>query len=105
MEIRHWLDDLFIEPEVPKKWLKERRPDLFNAVYAKTDHVSQKQRELAKQFDSLNVADRIVKYIDQHPDIKAVFWRRGGRPRTARLMKEHSCKVLRQLYLSIIAMS
>jgi hypothetical protein len=50
MEIRHWLDDLFIEPEVPKKWLKERRPDLFNAVYAKVEEVPQKQRELAKQF-------------------------------------------------------
>ncbi|HEY7558396.1 MAG TPA: hypothetical protein VIH18_26690 [Candidatus Binatia bacterium] len=92
MEILHWLNDLFIEPEVPKKWLKERRPDLFNAVYAKVEEVPQKQRELAKQFDSPNVADRIVKYIDQHPDIKAVFWRRGGRPRTARLLKEHSSK-------------
>ena len=92
MEISHWLDDLFIDSEVPKKWLKERRPDLFNAVYAKVEEVPQKQRDLAKQFDSPNVAERIVKYLDQHPDFKAVFWRRGGRPRTARLLKEHSSK-------------
>jgi hypothetical protein len=92
MEIRHWLDDLFIEPEVPKKWLKERRPDLYNAVYSKVEEVPQKQRELVKQFDSPNVAERIIKHLDQHPDIKAVFWRRGGRPRTARLLKEHSSK-------------
>jgi hypothetical protein len=92
MEIRHWLDDLFIEPDVPKKWLKERRPDLYNAVYAKVDEVPQKQRELVKQFDAPKVAERMIKYLDQHPDIKAVFWRRGGRPRTARLLQEHSSK-------------
>ena len=50
MEVRHWLDDLFIDPEVPKKWLKERRPDLYNAVYAKGEEAPQKERELAKQF-------------------------------------------------------
>jgi hypothetical protein len=73
MEIRHWLDDLFVEPDVPRKWLKERRPDLYTAIYSKVEEVPQKQRDLAKQFDSPNVAERIVKYLDQHPDIKAVF--------------------------------
>jgi hypothetical protein len=34
----------------------------------------------------------MTKYLDQHADIKAVFWRRGGRPRTARLLKQHSSK-------------
>jgi hypothetical protein len=43
MEVRHWLDDLFIDPEVPKKWLKERRPDLYNAVYAKGEEAPQKR--------------------------------------------------------------
>src|SRR6266498_2659620 len=44
MEVRRWIDDLFVDPEVPKKWLKERRPDLYNAVYTKGDEVPQKQR-------------------------------------------------------------
>ena len=92
MEVRHWLDDLFIDPEVPKKWLKERRPDLYNAVYAKGDEAPPKERELAKQFSGPNVAEFIVKFLDQHPDVKAVFWRRGGRPRTARFLKQHSAK-------------
>ena len=92
MEIRHWLDDLFIEPEGPKKWLKEHRPDLYNSVYAKGDEAPQKERELAKQFASTNVAEFIVKFLDQHSDVKSVFWRRGGRPRTARFLKQHSAK-------------
>jgi len=92
MEVRRWIDDLFVDAEVPKKWLKERRPDLYNAIYTKGEEVPQKQRETAKQFGGGNVAEAIVKYLDQHKDINAVFWRRGGRPRTARLLKQHSAK-------------
>ena len=92
MEVRRWIDDLFVDAEVPKKWLKERRPDLYNAIYTKGEEVPQKQRETAKQFGGGNVAEAIVKYLDQHKDINAVFWRRGGRPRTARLLKQHSSK-------------
>ena len=92
MEVRHWLDDLFIDSEVPKKWLKERRSDLYNRVYAKGDEAPQKERDLAKQFGGPNVAEAMIKFLDQHPDVKAVFWRRGGRPRTARLLKQHSAK-------------
>src|SRR5262245_56808781 len=92
MEVRRWIDDLFVDPEVPKRWLKERRPYLYNAIYTKGDEVPQKQRELAKQFGGPTVAEAIIKYLDQHSDIKAVFWRRGGRPRTARLLKQHSPK-------------
>src|SRR6266576_2326314 len=43
MEVRRWIDDLFVDPEVPKKWLRERRPDLYNAIYTKGDEVPQKQ--------------------------------------------------------------
>ena len=92
MEVRRWIDDLFVEADAPRKWLKERRPDLYNAIYSKIEEVPQKQREFAKQFESANVAERMIKYLDQHPDITAVFWRRGGRPRTARLLKAHSTK-------------
>ena len=73
MEVRRWIDDLFVDAEVPKKWLKERRPDLYNAIYTKGEEVPQKQRETAKQLGGPNVADAIVKYLDQHKDINAVF--------------------------------
>ena len=92
MEVRRWIDDLFVDAEVPKKWLKERRPDLYKAIYAKGEEVPQKQRETAKQLGGPNVAKAIIKFLDQHPDVRAVFWRRGGRPRTARLLEQHSSK-------------
>src|SRR5258706_9029898 len=92
MEVARWMNELYVDAEAPKKWLKERRPDLYGAIYAKSDEAPQKQRELARQFGGPNVAEGIVKFLDQHPDVKAVFWRRGGRPRTARLLKQHSAK-------------
>ena len=33
MEARRWIEDRFPDPEAPKKWLKERRPDLYDALY------------------------------------------------------------------------
>jgi ribosomal protein L7Ae-like RNA K-turn-binding protein len=92
MEAARWLNELFVDAEVPKKWLKERRPDLYNAIYAASEQASQKERDIAKQFGGPNVAGGIIKFLDEHPDVKSVFWRRGGRPRTARLLKQHSAK-------------
>ncbi|MBI4489496.1 MAG: hypothetical protein HY694_10465 [Deltaproteobacteria bacterium] len=92
MEAARWIQDRFVDPEVPKKWLKERRPDLYKAMFEKGDEVPQNLREIAKQLGGRSVADGIIKFLDQHPDIKAVFWRRGGRPRTARLLGSHSAK-------------
>ncbi len=92
MEAQRWIQDRFVDPEVPKKWLKERRPDLYKAMFEKGDEVPQNLREIAKQLGGRSVADGIIKFLDQHPDVKAVFWRRGGRPRTARLLNQHSSK-------------
>jgi hypothetical protein len=102
MEVRRWIDDLFVDAEVPKKWLKERRPDLYDAIYTKGEEGVSEKRETAKQFGSPNVAEAIIKYLDQHKDINAIFWRRGGRPRTARLLKQHSSKFYGNFF-SIIA--
>ncbi len=92
MEARQWINERFVDPEVPKKWLKERRPDLYKAMFEKDDEVLQNLREIAKQLEGRGVGEGIIKFLDQHPEVKAVFWRRGGGPRTARLLKQHSAK-------------
>src|SRR6267142_593885 len=33
MEAKQWIEERFADPEAPKKWLKERRPDLYDALY------------------------------------------------------------------------
>jgi len=92
MEVASWINDRFVEPEVPKKWLKERRPDLYQAMFEKDQEVPEALREIGKKLRGGSVAQGIIKYLEGHPDIKAVFWRRGGRPRTARLLGQHSSK-------------
>lgn len=92
MEVRGWVNDRFVDPEVPKQWLKERRPDLYKAMFEKGDEVAQNLKEISRQLGGKAVAGGVVKFLDQHPDVKAVFWRRGGRPRTARLLGHHSAK-------------
>jgi len=92
MEVQRWVNDLFVDPDVPKKWLKGRRPDLYKAMFEKGDAVPQNLGEINRQLASSNVAEGIIKFLDQHSDVKAVFWRRGGRPRTARFLKQHSSK-------------
>ena len=92
MEAARWLTERFVDPEVPKKWLKERRPDLYKAMFEKADEMPQELRQITKQLGGRGVAEGIIKFLDQRPDINAVFWRRGGRPRTARMLNQHSSK-------------
>ena len=37
MEVRAWILQRFGDAEVPKKWLKERRPDLYKAVFQREE--------------------------------------------------------------------
>src|SRR5215470_18459929 len=41
MEMRAWILQRFGDAEVPKKWLKERRPDLYKAVFQREEDSSQ----------------------------------------------------------------
>jgi len=51
MEARRWIDDRFADPEAPKKWLKERRADLYEALYPAKAEVSEHLKEVAKKLE------------------------------------------------------
>ncbi len=93
MEIRPWILQRFADPEVPKKWLKERRPDLYKAMFQKEEEgVSPELVELGRKFGGKNVAEAIIKYLDQHKEVNTVFWRRGGRTVTRKSLEPHGSK-------------
>src|SRR5438105_3620640 len=46
MEVRAWLLQRFSDPEVPKKWLKEHRPDLYKAVFQREEEGAYQQGHL-----------------------------------------------------------
>src|SRR5574341_1159631 len=62
MEAHRWILDRFSEPEVPKKWLKERRPDLYKVMFEREEKLSPEQVALGRKFGGKNVAQAIVKY-------------------------------------------
>jgi hypothetical protein len=91
MEAYRWITQRFSDPDVPKKWLKERRPDLYKALFEKTDQ-SPQLVELGRKFGGQGVGKAIVKYLDDHPEVNAVFWRRGGRTVTRKSIEPHGKK-------------
>ena len=93
MEAERWITQRFSEPDVPKKWLKERRPDLYQALFEKEEATAPEQVALARKFGGRNVAQAIIKYLDQHPEVNIVFWRRGGRTATKRALEPHERKL------------
>ena len=93
MEAHRWILNAFADPSVPKKWLKEKRPDLYKAMFEKEESMSQEQVDLARKFGGRNVAQAIVKYLDQHKEVDIVFWRRGGRTNTRRQIEPYHNKL------------
>ena len=48
--------------------------------------------ELGRKLGSRDIAQVIVKYLDQHPDVNVVYWRRGGRTATRKSLEPHGSK-------------
>ena len=55
IEVRNWIDSRFADPEAPKKWLKERRPDLYSALYPQKAEMPERLKEAAKKLDRENI--------------------------------------------------
>ncbi len=91
MEAHFWMTQRFPDPEAPKKWLKERRPDIYKAMFGKEDELPENVKEINRKLGQKNIGDALAKYFDQHP-VNAIFWRRGGRPTTQKSLKHHGDK-------------
>jgi hypothetical protein len=94
MEIKPWITQRFADPEVPKKWLRERRPDIYNAMFAKDDEIPENYREIYRKLGQRNIGELLAKYLDEHPEMHGIFWRRGGRPNTKKNLKHQGEKLL-----------
>ena len=74
MEIKPWITQRFADPEVPKKWLRERRPDIYKAMFSQDDEViTPAHKEIFNKLAQRNMGDLLDKYLDAHPEIKGVF--------------------------------
>lgn len=92
MEAERWINSRFADPEVPKKWLKERRPDLYKTLFGKEAQMSQSLKAVAQKLSRKGLSEGLIKYLDGHPEVNAVFFQRGGRTATRRVLQHHSDK-------------
>jgi hypothetical protein len=102
MEAARWIQSRFADPEVPKKWLRERRPDLYKAMFETEGQTSDQLKTAAQKLSRKGLSEGLIKYLDQHPEVNGVFFQRGGRTATSRVLQHHSPKFLGN-FISIIA--
>ncbi len=73
-----WVEGQFPDPEVPKKWLKERRPDLYEVMFPATRNLSPKMQAVDEKMGREGIGNGIKKYLTEHKDVRGVFWGTGG---------------------------
>jgi len=84
-----WITGQFPDPRVPKKWLKERRPDLYNELFpAEANGAAPPEQDKdvdpetgmprATSSDREIVGKGIQAYFKSHPEVRGVFWGSGG---------------------------
>ncbi|HTI85363.1 MAG TPA: hypothetical protein VL966_02050 [Alphaproteobacteria bacterium] len=77
-ELRRWIDDRFPNPAEPKAWLKERMPEDYAAIYPEKPKPDAKLAENIKRMHRNSIATGIRTYLEEHPEVRGVFWGTGG---------------------------
>ncbi len=78
MEESWWIDTQFPRPEEAKKWLKERRPDLYAKLFPPEKELSGRLLEAKKKLELESIGKAIRDYLEKHPKVKGVFWGKAG---------------------------
>ncbi len=94
MEARRWIDERFADPEAPKKWLKERRPDIYDSLYPAKAEVSDRLKETAKKLDRENIGKGIKQFLEKNPNVRGFFWGTGGTTTLRRYVRPYEEKYL-----------
>jgi hypothetical protein len=94
IEARRWIDDRFADPEAPKKWLKERRPDLYDALYPAKAEIPDRLKEVAKKLDRENIGKGIKLFLEKNPNVRGFFWGTGGTTTLRRYVRPYEDKYL-----------
>jgi hypothetical protein len=94
IEARQWIDGRFADPEAPKKWLKERRPDLYDALYPAKADLPEHLKEVQKKLNSENVGKGIKQFLEKNPAVRGVFWGTGGTTTRRRELRPYEDKYL-----------
>jgi hypothetical protein len=78
MEAATWVEFNFPDPEAIKKWLKDRRPDLHDKLFPQARELSPALREVQQKMLLPNLGKGIQEYLKKHPEVRGIFWGKGG---------------------------
>jgi len=78
MEAVGWIENQFADPEVPKKWLKERRPELYAKLFPRSREMDAHTKQVWEKLKRDSVGPAIVAYLEKNPGIRGAYWGKGG---------------------------
>lgn len=78
MEAANWVEVNFPDPEAVKKWLREKNPGLADKLFPQSRELSPKLKEVQRKLLLESVGKGIQNYLKQHPEVRGVFWGKGG---------------------------
>lgn len=90
----YWIERVFANPEVPKEWLRKRRPDLYDALYPKRHEMSPQLQSEWKKLSNESLGGAIRGYLEKHPKIRGVYWGHPGGAYYARTMAPLQAKYM-----------
>jgi hypothetical protein len=93
-EVAWWIDYQFPDPEGVKKWLGQRRPDLLEALYPKADKLPARLKQVQDLLERVSVGAAVKVFLQEHPQVKGVFWGWGGATLNRRAMHPMEDKFL-----------
>ena len=86
MEAANWIESVFPNPDGARQWLKDRRPDLYDTLFPKNREIPENLKPVREKLKGDNVGKAIVAYLGQHPEVRGVYWGKGGGTTLRRLM-------------------
>jgi hypothetical protein len=78
MEAATWVESNFPDPDAIKTWLKGRRPDLYDKLFPQSRELSPKLKEVQQKLLLPNLGRGIQAYLTKHPEVRGIFWGKGG---------------------------
>lgn len=78
MEAATWVESNFPDPEAIKTWLKGRRPDLYDKLFPQSRELSPRLKEVQQKLMLPALGKGIQDYLTKHPEVRGIFWGKGG---------------------------
>jgi len=78
MEAATWVEANFPDPDAVKTWLRQRRPDLADKLFPQSRELSPQLKAVQQKMLWPNLGKGIQAYLTKHPEVRGVFWGKGG---------------------------